>query len=111
MFASFIDMKDVMGVFCGHDHDNDFIGMEYDIALGYGRVSGLDAYGKVDRGGRIIELYEGQRKFDTWVRTANKKEDTFYYPSALTSKDERIMNYLPAKPVKPSKQGVAYTYF
>ena len=111
MFASFIDMKDVMGVFCGHDHDNDFIGMEYDIALGYGRVSGLDAYGKVDRGGRIIELYEGQRKFDTWVRTSNKKEDTFYYPSALTSKDERTMNYLPAKPVKPSKQGVAYTYF
>ena len=111
ILASFIDQKDVMGVFCGHDHDNDFIGMERGIALAYGRVSGYDAYGNLERGARIIELYEGQRKFDTWVRTATKQEDSFYYPSALTSKDEKSMAYLPAKSVKPKKQGVAFTYY
>lgn len=111
MFASFLDMKDVMGVFCGHDHDNDFIGMERGIALGYGRVSGLDAYGDLERGARIIDLYENQRRFDTWICTPTKHEDTYYYPSALTSKDEKQMTFLPAKAVKPKQQGVAYTYY
>ena len=42
-----------MGVFVGHDHDNDFIGIDKGIALGYGRVTGADAYGEMcirDRG-------------------------------------------------------------
>lgn len=107
----YLDMKDVMGVFCGHDHDNDFIGMERGIALGYGRVSGLDAYGDLERGARIIDLYEDQRRFDTWICTPTKNEDTYYYPSALTSKDEKQMMFLPAKAVKPKQQGVAYTYY
>ena len=67
MFASFLDMRDVMGVFVGHDHDNDFIGIDKGIALGYGRVTGADAYGELTRGARIIELYEDQFKFDTWI--------------------------------------------
>ncbi|HEY9551805.1 MAG TPA: metallophosphoesterase, partial [Prevotella sp.] len=111
MFASFIDCKDVMGVFCGHDHENDFVGMERGIALGYGRVSGWDAYGNMERGCRIIELYQGQRKFNTWVRTPHAKGDTFYYPSALTSKEEQNMTYLPAKNCNPNRQGVAFTYY
>ncbi len=49
MFASFLDMRDVMGVFVGHDHDNDFIGIDKGIALGYGRVTGADAYGELTR--------------------------------------------------------------
>ena len=48
MFASFLDMRDVMGVFVGHDHDNDFIGIDKGIALGYGRVTGADAYGELN---------------------------------------------------------------
>lgn len=52
-----------MGVFVGHDHDNDFIGIDKGIALGYGRVTGADAYGELTRGARIIELYEDQFKF------------------------------------------------
>lgn len=49
MFASFIDMKDVMGVFAGHDHDNDYLGINKGIVLGYGRVTGADAYGELTR--------------------------------------------------------------
>lgn len=36
LFASFAECKDVMGVFVGHDHDNDFIGQEKAICLAYG---------------------------------------------------------------------------
>ena len=69
MFASFAECKDVMGVFVGHDHDNEFIGLEKGICLAYGRVTGTDAYGGLVRGGRVIEMYEGERRFDSWVTT------------------------------------------
>lgn len=111
MFTSIIDMQDVMGVFAGHDHDNDYIGLNYGIALAFGRVTGADAYGDLQRGGRIIELYEGKSRFDTWVCTPSGREAFYYYPSGLTSIDEETMTYLPAKNVTPKKQGVAYTYY
>lgn len=111
LFASFIEMGDVMGAFVGHDHDNDFIGTHYQIALAYGRVTGTDAYGDLERGMRVIELKENERSFDTWVRTPSKKGDIFYYPSGLTSLDEEQMSYLPATTTKVGKPGVAYTYY
>ena len=83
-----VDKKDVIGVFTGHDHQNDFIGLERKIALGYGRVSGYDAYGALKPGARIIELYEDLFKFDTWIATNEGNCDYFYYPSGLSSKDE-----------------------
>ena len=111
LFASFIEMGDVMGAFVGHDHDNDFIGTHYQIALAYGRVTGTDAYGDLERGMRVIELKENERSFDTWVRTPSKKGDIFYYPSGLTSLDEEQMSYLPATTTKAGKPGVTYTYY
>ena len=111
MFASFLDMRDVMGVFVGHDHDNDFIGIDKGIALGYGRVTGADAYGELTRGARIIELYEDQFKFDTWISTPSGREAAYYYPSGLNSDEEQSMAYLPATGTSPKKQGVAYTYY
>lgn len=111
LFASFIEMGDVMGAFVGHDHDNDFIGTHYQIALAYGRVTGTDAYGDLERGMRVIELKENERSFDAWVRTPSKKGDIFYYPSGLTSLDEEQMSYLPATTTKAGKPGVAYTYY
>mgnify|MGYP002890869806 FL=1 len=110
-FASLVEMKDVMATFAGHDHDNDYIGMLYNVGLAFGRVSGWDAYGDFERGGRIIELREGKFEFDSWIRTPSGKEYTYYYPSGLTSKDEETMEFLPAKTVKPKKHGVAYTYY
>lgn len=111
MFASFLDMQDVMGVFVGHDHDNDYIGMEYDIALAYGRVTGTDAYGEFERGGRVIELYEGKSQFNTWISTPSASEYVYYYPSGLSSLDEETMKFLPAKNVNPKKHGVEYSYY
>lgn len=111
MFASFIEQKDVMGVFAGHDHDNDFIGMNKNIALAYGRVTGADAYGSLTRGARIIQLFEGQFKFDTWVSTPAGREDAYYYPSGLNAQEERTMIYQPIRKKISAKQGVAFTYY
>jgi hypothetical protein len=104
-------MQDVMGVFVGHDHDNDYIGMEHDIALAFGRVTGADAYGEFERGARVIELHEGAFRFDTWIRTPSSKAFTYYFPSGLSSVDEENMKYFQAKSVQPQKQGVAYNYY
>lgn len=81
LFASFIDMKDVMGVFCGHDHNNDYIGTIDDICLAYGRKTGYpSAYKEVlERGARVIDLYENDSKFDTciWALSGQSFNYTF----------------------------------
>ena len=110
MFHAMIESGDVMGVFVGHDHDNDYIGQEYGIALAYGRVSGNDAYGDLERGARIIELYEDKRQFDTWIATPSGRSLGYYYPSGITSDDEAVAP-LPAKQVSPTKNGVSYVYY
>lgn len=111
MFASILDMKDVMGVFSGHDHDNDFIGINKGVTLAYGRVTGADAYGSLARGARIIELYEGSFKFDTWISTLSGREASYYFPSGLNSMEEQTMVYSPALKVPLGKPGVAYIYY
>lgn len=70
MFAAMRESGDVMGVFVGHDHDNDYIGMYYDIALAYGRYSGgKTVYNNLGLNGcRIIELSQGKREFSTYIR-------------------------------------------
>lgn len=67
LFGTMLEMKGVMGAFCGHDHSNDAVGLYKGLALGYGRVSGIDAYEGLSRGGRIIVLYEAEQRFDTYV--------------------------------------------
>jgi hypothetical protein len=112
MFASFIEMQDVQGVFVGHDHNNDYIGITSGIALAFGRVGGADAYGYLERGARIIELYEDNpRFFHTWIRVPSGVEHGYYYPSGLTDDQEKNSAYLPAQPVSPTKNGVAYNYY
>jgi hypothetical protein len=112
MFASFVEMQDVQGVFVGHDHDNDYIGITSGIALAFGRVGGADAYGDLERGARIIELHEDNpRSFTTWIRVPSGVEHRFYYPSGLTGDQEADSAFLPAQPVSPTKNGVAYNYY
>jgi len=87
LFNAFYESKDVMGVFCGHDHSNNYIGTFNKIALAYGCKTGYDAYGKFPKGGRIIVLYEGERKFDTWIYdTKETKKYPVTYPDAFIEK-------------------------
>ncbi|MBQ7787619.1 MAG: metallophosphoesterase [Alistipes sp.] len=108
---SCLEMGDVMGMFVGHDHNNDYIGQAHGIALAYGRVSGFNAYGDMPRGARIIELTEGKRTFDTWISTPAGVELTYYYPTGITLDDLNNSKYLPARDISASKQGVNYTYY
>ena len=71
LFSSFVEMGDVLGVFVGHDHNDDYVGTAANICLGYGRKTGYaSAYHEIlERGARVIELYENEKKFDTHIRT------------------------------------------
>jgi hypothetical protein len=111
LFSSFLDKGDVMGVFVGHNHNNDYIGQEAGIALAFGRTTGADAYGNLERGGRIIELEENDFVFNTWIRTPSGSELLYYYPSGISGKEEESATYLPAQKVNPKKNGVNYTYY
>lgn len=75
LFASFVEMKDVIGVFVGHDHNDDFVGTSNNICLGYGRKTGYtSAYHEIlDRGARVIILDENEKKFYTYIRTLTNK--------------------------------------
>ncbi len=111
IFASFVDCGDIMGAFTGHDHENDYVGQYQGIALGFGRCTGTDAYGSLPRGARVIDLYEGQRKFDTYIATPATHEATYYYPSGLNSAEADTMYYHPAIKAKPRRPGVSYEYY
>ena len=67
MYTAMLECKDVMGTFVGHDHNNNYIGCLRNICLAYGNVTGRQCYSEIGRGARVIELYEGERKFDTWI--------------------------------------------
>lgn len=68
MFAAMLEGGSTMGVFCGHDHDSDFIVDYMGIALAYGRCCGDGStYHHLRNGARVIEFKEGQRSFTTWI--------------------------------------------
>ncbi len=71
LFGAMVQMGDVMGTFVGHDHDNDYCGTLHGIRLCYGRVTGYNCYGKLQRGARVIQLTEGRRDFETWIVEAD----------------------------------------
>lgn len=111
LYASMCETGDVMGVFAGHDHNNDFVGMNRDIALGFGRCTGSEAYGDFTRGARVFDIYEGTPRFDTWVVTPEGREHKWYYPSGINEKDELEMTYLPAVEHNDTVHGVDYIYY
>lgn len=110
IFASMFEMKDIMGVFVGHDHDNNYIGIHANIALAFGQVTGASAYGKLERGSRIVELKEGGFSFDTWITTPSETKFKYNYPSGLEH-DNKDVNYLKPVKVENPKQGINYKYF
>lgn len=92
MYSAFLESGDVMGMFVGHDHVNNYIGTLHNIALVYGQATGRETYGDIGKGYRVIELYEGERKFDTWIRIkykANRDED-LWKPTHITEKQNFV---------------------
>ncbi len=88
LLTAFLEKKDVLGTFVGHDHNNDFIvAPEGKICLAYGRKTGYaSAYEEVlERGARVIELYENERRFDTYIRTLSGKFFPYTFEQKLGS--------------------------
>ncbi|HTN69450.1 MAG TPA: PA14 domain-containing protein [Dysgonamonadaceae bacterium] len=109
MFASMIEMKDVMGTFVGHDHNNNYIGIYGGIALAYGQSSGYGGYGEM-KGSRIIELHEGKHEFNTWVRTEEGISLEYNFPFGYSFTTDNEV-YLPAKKVENAEKGIQYNYY
>lgn len=84
LYTAMLTEGDVMGVFCGHDHDNDFTTIWYGMVLGYGRYSGGNTvYNNLSNGARIFELHEGKREFETWLRLrGGAVKDRTDYPAS-----------------------------
>ena len=88
LFTAMLEAGDVMAVFAGHDHVNDYVTAWKGIVLGYGRYTG----GKTvycdapwGNGGRVIELTEGARSFESWIVTKNNRVDfRFSFPKDMS---------------------------
>ena len=65
LLAAMEECADVHGIFVGHDHTNDFVSKLGAVAHVYGRCTGN---GHPDRGGRVVELTEGDYGFRSWIR-------------------------------------------
>mgnify|MGYP000389863468 CR=1 FL=1 len=71
LFTAMLECGDVMGVFVGHDHVNDYAVEWKGIMLCYGRFTGSkNTYWDIPggNGARVIELEEGKRGFRSWIR-------------------------------------------
>lgn len=85
LFAAMQEAGDVLGIFVGHDHVNDYAVSWKGIMLCYGRYTGgKTVYHDMPggNGARIIELTEGERQFRSWIRLKGEKViNEFTYPS------------------------------
>ena len=103
ILAAMEECADVHGIFCGHDHTNDFVSKLGAVAHVYGRCSGN---GHPDRGGRVVELSEGDYGFRSWIREWDgdvAQDYTYEYPV-----DYRLRK---ATPFKGKKNGIAVTKY
>ena len=70
LFSAFLEQGDVIGVFVGHDHNNDYLAdIGGRIVLAYGRKTGYPpAYEEIlSRGARIVILREDKPSFETYI--------------------------------------------
>lgn len=58
--------------------------MLHGVCLAYGRALGLDTYGNLARGARVIELTEGAMDFESWIRdVSGASAERFSYSQLL----------------------------
>ncbi|MBM3745237.1 MAG: phosphoesterase [Acidobacteria bacterium] len=78
LFAAVLERGDVRGIYCGHDHSNNYVGRWKGVELGYVASAGHRAYPSVEpddpsngkvRGGRVFLISEGSpARHKTWMR-------------------------------------------
>ena len=92
LFTAMKEQGDVMGVFCGHDHNSDYAANYYNILLAYGRYSGGNTVYNDNQcnGARVVELKEGQRMIHTWIRLSDgsSRQNTFFPQDYILKADK-----------------------
>lgn len=79
IFSAFKQSENVCGMFCGHDHYNDYIQIYEGIALCYGRKSGShNTYQRYPSGGRVIDIYANEKGFSTFIIDCSGKQQHYY---------------------------------
>lgn len=77
LLAAIVERGDVKGVFCGHDHINNYVGEWMGVQLGYDGSIGYYSYNLPEndpmvargRGARVFEIKESDPwKYTTWMR-------------------------------------------
>lgn len=71
LYSAMKQVGDVKGVYCGHDHSNDYIGDYHGISLGFGRKTGYGCYGPPfgwKHGARVLEIERNKFGANTWLR-------------------------------------------
>lgn len=88
-FAAMLLNGDVMAMFVGHDHINNYSVLYKGILLAYGQYTGgHTVYCPQRNGARVIELTEGSRTFTTWLRMADGElVDRLTCPSDFFTKE------------------------
>lgn len=68
---AFLEKGDIVGIFVGHDHKNDFVGKYKGLEMGFTPSAGFNEYGNgLNRGVRVIELDENNpSSFSTRIVT------------------------------------------
>jgi hypothetical protein len=103
LLAAMEECADVHGIFVGHDHTNDFVSKLGAVAHVYGRCTGN---GHPDRGGRVVELTEGDYGFRSWIREWDGdvvQDYTYEYPV-----DYRLRK---ASPAEGKEHGITLTKY
>jgi len=67
LFAAMVEQGKTVAFFAGHDHLNDFQFDRDGVLLAYGRVTGYNDYGDLEKGGRIIEI-DASGTLSTFIR-------------------------------------------
>jgi hypothetical protein len=74
LFGAVMDRGDVLGIFAGHDHVNDFVGDYFGVTLGYSANVGFGTYGLEGeepdrlRGARVFVVRETEpESFETFM--------------------------------------------
>ncbi len=78
LFAAVLERRDVRGIYCGHDHSNNYVGRWRGVELGFAGSVGHQAYPNVSpddpatgkiRGGRVFRITDGSpAAHKTWMR-------------------------------------------
>ncbi len=110
MTAAFIEAGDVMATFVGHDHVNNYIGIYNGLALAYGQKTGFNSYGDLPQGARIIQLFEGKRSFNTWIRTYDGESYHYNYPFGQSFKNDGF-TFRKSMEINDAVQGLKFRYY